>query len=104
MSQVSPAGRGALTVAAAAGLVVPPAGICVPVVSPNADHQPWRLPWTTFWLKPSSKSATTSPLAGAPQARLLVPPLPVLPPVALPPVPVLPPVALPPVPVLPPVA
>src|SRR3954462_12709186 len=125
MSQVSPAGRGALTVAAAAGLVVPPGGVCVPVVSPNADHQPWRLPWGTFWLKPSSKSAMTSPLAGAPQARLPlpptppvallpavpvlppgaeVPPVPVLPPVAeLPPVPVLPPVALPPVPVLPPV-
>ena len=99
MSQVSPAGRGAVTAAAATGLVVPAAGVCVPVVSPNADHQPWRLPWATFWLNPSSKSATTSVLAGAPQARLLVPPAPVLPPVALPPVPV----PLPPVPVLPPV-
>src|SRR5450631_4858322 len=98
MSQVSPAGRGALTVAAATGLVVPAAGVCVPpAVSPNADHQPWRLPWATFWLNPSSKSATTSPLAGAPQARPLLPASPVLPPVPdpVPPVPVLPPVELP---------
>ena len=103
MSQESPDGRGALTVAAATGLVVPAAGVCEPaVVSPNADHQPWRLPWATFWLKPSSKSATTSPLAGAPQARLpLLPARPVDPPVPLPPVPVLPPVPLPPVPVPP---
>src|SRR6185312_8215700 len=98
MSHVSPEGRGALTVAAATGLVVPAAGISDPVVSPNADHQPWRLPWTTFWLKPSSKSAMTSPLAGAPQARLPLPPLPV----PEPPVPVVPPVPLPdpPVPVV----
>jgi hypothetical protein len=107
MSQLSPDGRGALTGAAATGLVVPAAGISEPVVSPKADHQPWRLPWTTFWLKPSSKSATTSPLAGAPQAREPLPPLPVLPPAPVePPVPVVPPVPLPlpPVPVLPPLA
>src|SRR5947208_8063967 len=105
MSQVSPVGTPPVTIAAALG-VLPLAGVWVPALSPKADHQPCRMPCATSWLVPSSKSAITSPLAGAPQARL-----PLLPPRGLPPVPLLPPVAgppppvpgLPPPPVVPPV-